>query len=230
MKRLFAGLLVFCVCAFAQAQAAPKPPKSNVALCEDLRSKVAVERMQAAKKLVAENTELKNCLLRQLQVEVVNPSREFNGSFSQLLWVLGKLRVSAAVGDLVPLIELRLTGTPGQGGFGGPQVYYPVACALVEIGGPNLNQGLFRRMAQPADENLIRVTTWVLLKHNSKSVLRFMIQNELDDVTRVLKLIGVTDTNPEKRNLERMLQLLESTEQILPPENQPTTGKPAPAR
>jgi hypothetical protein len=230
MIKKFTDLSACLLCAIslltmgAQAQKAPAPTNPALKGCETLQSKDAIERMNAAEKLVVEHTELKNCLLRQLQVEVVNPSREFNGSFSQLLWVLEKLRVSAAVGDLVPLIELRLTGTPGQGGFGGSGAYFPVATALAEIGGPNLADSLFNRLAAPTNDDVLRVSTWTLLKAYSKPVTRSMIQVRLDEVSKVLKNIGVSDTNPEKKNLERMLQLLDSKQQLLPTES-PTPNK-----
>ena len=200
----------------SQAQDTPTSQKLTPNACEALLSKDKSERANAAQTIVASQGELVNCLLRQLKAEIRKPDREFGGSFSQLLWVLGKLRVTPAVGDLVSVIDMSLTGIPPVGGFGGSEVYYPVAGALADIGGPDLSNAIFYRLSKPTKDSLLRVSTWVLVKAYSEPVTRSIIQVRLAEVSAVLKNIGVSDTNPEKKNLERMKELLDSKEPLLP--------------
>ena len=150
IKRIFWGLVacLFCVCfasALAQAQEAATPKEVPPTDCESvkgLQAEDSLERVVAAQKILDGNGELINCLIRQLRSEIKNPDLRFRSSFEQLLWVLGELRVTAVVGDLVGIIDIRLVGSPPDGGFGGPASYYPAATALAEIGGPSLAKSI----------------------------------------------------------------------------------------
>jgi hypothetical protein len=218
---------LMCSSALARAQNAPAAPNAPAAvnasaaqnptltLCQALQSKDVGERMNAAQKLVAQESDLKNCLLLQLQAEVRNPSRKFGSSFTNLLWVLGKKRVTEAVGDLAPMVEFRLEGRPHAGGFGGAVVYYPVATALADIGGPDLPRLLLDRLAEPINDEMLRATSWVLERAYSRPVALALVQARLDALNITLNRIGGGDTNRQKKSLERIIELLNGQEPLL---------------
>lgn len=242
-RHFFGCLALICLCnvcctnSFVQAQALPvaQTPiaqKSDLALCEALLSQDEQERDTSAHALTVRQSAIINSLVAKLNAQRTAPDTKFGGSFHQIVIVLGAMRATDAVSSLVGLVDTRLTGHPPIGAFGGPTVYYPVANALISIGGPNVNKWLFDRLGQTASEDLIRVCTWVIVQANTEAVARLMIEARLERVSAVLKKIGIADTNPEKQNLERMLQLLDSKEPLLPdPEiaapqtNNPNTPK-----
>lgn len=220
MKKLLtiSGLITALLLSATPVAHAQNQTANQLELCKALLSADQQERQTAAQALVGQRGALVNELIRMLQAQR-KPDTRFGSSFHEIIIVLGSLRVKGATASLVSLVDTRLTGQPPLGGFGGRQIYYPAAQALIEINDPNATQWLFRRLAAPASEELIRVITWVLVQMHSEKVVRWMIKDELETLTAVLKRIGVSNTNPEKKNLERVMHLLDSKDELLPPEN-----------
>lgn len=234
MARRFLAPLYLAVCclfvpsmALGQTEKDGIPQKSDLTLCEKLLAQDEKEREAAASALINRQDILIKSLIAKLVAQGERPDRKFGGSFHRIVTTLGNLRATNAVGYLVDFIDIQLTDEHPAGIVERIRPYYPVAEALVKIGGPDLNDSLFSRMGRDATDEFINVTTWALVQNNSESVVRLLTQKKLDRVKFVLKNIGVTDTNPEKRNLERMMQLLGELEKPLQPHN-PTSIKSAP--
>jgi hypothetical protein len=220
----FIWCAVICMATSTRADDLAAIVKNEMTVCDALVSKDTQERANAARMLTVRKGELVNCLLAKLKIQIAEPKQEFGGPFQKLAIVLGDLRATAAVPDLLSVIDVRLTGAPPIGGFGGPELYYPAAIALGDIGGPNLVDGLFQRLGKPASDDEIRIRAWVLVRAYSEPVARLIVQMRLERITAVLKRIGVTDTNPEKRNLERMQQILDRNEPLVPEPGAATAG------
>lgn len=169
MKKLLpiSGLITALLLSATPVAHAQNQTANQLEICKALLSTDQQKRQSAAQALVGQRGALVNELIRMLQAQR-DPNTRFGSSFHEIVIVLGALRVKGATGSLVSLVDTRLTGQPPLGGFGGPQIYYPAAQALVEINDPHATKWLFDRLGQPSTDELIRVSTWVLVQMHSE--------------------------------------------------------------
>jgi hypothetical protein len=166
---------------------------------------------------------LTNDLLAKLKAELAKPTKEFGGSFEHIVRVLSDMRAESAVGHLVSALDTQLSGAPPMGIWLSSVDYYPVARALARIGGRDMAQSLLRRAAYPMDDIFLRLSVWVLVESYGEELTRAMIQPRLQSINKVVQAkseaLGKPADQfdvPEKKNLERIIALLDSKEELIP--------------
>jgi hypothetical protein len=214
--------VAFGVWAKANAQSAPQTTSTLMAACDDLISSDPEKRRGKGDFIIVQNGILRNCLVEKLhEAYKREPKPAFGGSFQFVLATLADMREESISGYLVTILDTQLTGRPPDGVHVTTLGYYPVASALVQIRSKTLNHDLFHRTAYAADERLLRLITWVLAETNGRDVALFLLQPRLERVKKLsddaTAQTGRPFVFPEHKNLERMKQLLESKDEIVPP-------------
>ncbi len=209
-------LIGYCSSAQAQAQKQKDFGNPSIALLNPRR----LDRADALQIIMQNQLQLKNALLANLATLIEKPDGDnsaFESPFHLTVFALGTLKVEGAVGDLMTKIAFRLDpATLPQGGLAQPADYYPVAVALSRIGGREVISEVFNRFRRPADEQTLRAGTWILKEILGKEIATIIVTQNLGDITKRLSAPDrVTNTNPEKENLNWVKQLLEGQESIL---------------
>lgn len=198
------------------AQEAQPQQKTNQS-ADQLVAATRMERLQATRLLLKEQGEIRNRLVVLCKTLLANPDPEFDGPFDQVLKVVGQLRIESLTSPLLTRIDFQLDPKSAPvGGFLGAASYYPVAQALIKINGRKLTDGVMRRVAGSTDETTLRICVWVLTETQGKDLTTFLVQSRLVSITATLEKLG-RKTNPEKDNLEKALQILDSEVILLDP-------------
>jgi hypothetical protein len=204
------SLSTFCLTghAFGQEANGDTPEPSFIT---KMNSSQAEERRKAFEQALTTKRTIKLALLSRLDEVLKNPDRKYNGEFHMTLKALAEWRVEEAVDPLTAYLDFSLDPKSFPVGMLPTQAaYFPVATTLAEIGGPRVNENLFQRINSEADDRTLRICAWILQKNNGNEVAQILIQSRLNRLDLVLKNIGLTTTNTEKKNLERLLEILQT--------------------
>lgn len=205
------------LCFGAKAQDAA-PPSAQILADRLMSGKSFIERDRAATDIFVRQRELEQALLRNFSLLQKKPGedlRRFDGPFQGTMRVMGELRIKEAAFVLLPLIDFQLDPTTERmRGHAYPDSFYPVARALVSIGGPDVLAGIFQRLSTPADDRTLRACTWVLSEMLGRDVAVAAIEQKAGaEAKRLRPDLWVGSVH--KGNVEKAKALLEGLEPIL---------------
>lgn len=134
------------------------------ALNEDLLSEKEHVRITAAEALASLRGNVTERLIRNLTKTLEEePDMSYQGPIHLTLQSIGEWRLEEAIPTLIKFVDIKLEKTTFPVGARRLQrAYYPVADALVKIGGRSVIDVVLNHMEKPEDENKLRFYAWVL--------------------------------------------------------------------
>lgn len=173
---------------------------SSARAVKSLLSKDLEKRLKAYEKLQQTRAERSQALVNNLKALSKDPSRAVGGRFNMNVIAAGRLRIEEAVPVLLPKIDFTLDPSTFPVGLFSP-MFYPVAEALVEIGGQKVVTGVLQQLSQPADPERLFVSAWVLQEVLGRQAAQAA-------VVHTMKEIAVLGDTRHKTNLSQVKQLL----------------------
>lgn len=174
--------------------------------CQKLLAAEMQVRLEAQKELKSTRDQVVSALLGNIKSFSTEPERTYNGSFHLTLQAIGEWRVEETVPFLVPMVDITLDrSTFPVGAKFLMEAYYPAAGALAAIGGRSVVREIFKPLKEPAGEEVLRASTWVLKEclgvEVAKATVELALKKAWHDV--------------EKGNLAKVIRLLNSPDTIL---------------
>lgn len=138
---------------------------------DELESSDLATRVSAIDVIVQSRKELSSSLMDKLRSQLEKEDRSYLGTTHLVLVALAKHRIEEAVPQLIDQINYTLDrSTINPGITLTTSSFYPVARALVDIGGAQVVPLTLQKLSESDDDELQRLCAWVLCEHLGSSV------------------------------------------------------------
>ena len=186
-------------------------------LCDGLFAADRARRLHSRMKLASLQGQVHNRLLKMLQGCADAAPHLYYGPLDMVIGAIVQWNVQPACLHLAEtFLEMPLTGQRAAGDCRWGVVHFPAATALIHLKNPDTPARLLHRLAYEGTPLRLLLTAWVLNQTLGNKAARELVQKDLDHLMMVLKNIGITNTNPAKPRLEKLLQWLDNEASILP--------------
>ena len=227
MKNSATGLVLIAIVALMNCvSSAWAQPLDAMAACKAIMSAQSrMEKERAFDELQRQRGETVNCLLDNLQQQIRQPDKSWDGPFHLTVLALERLQIKQAAGPLIGLIDFQLDmKTAPGGGYYPADSAYIVAQYLVSVGTKDVADSIFQRLIYEANDDVVRASAYVLEEILGRDVVQMLIEQKQNRLATVTYNIAKADTrsvdeaklqakqslerNPQAQNLTKLSQLL----------------------
>lgn len=222
--RLVLGLCLTTICLRCEAQTNSPEKASIPAFAEQLSSPSERTREDALGALMRHRRTITSELLGNLEKLSAQLNTDIEGPLHLTIRALGEMRAKEATSPLLSMVDFQLDSKTARAGWCifSPEQFYPAITALIDIGSQrqfSLSKELLKNMHNEIKDTPLRARAYILEKTEGKAVAKFLVQQEFAKIADYEKnnpdLPKSSTDKTKKKNLARLLQLLEQEDLIL---------------